>query len=64
MAKSQKIKNFFNVSFNSRDENTGDDIIDVTIRWENPTEEENIKNLNKWLVMIDSNLVVTSKTSN
>lgn len=57
-------KTYYNISFSAREETTGDDILNVNVHWENPSEQENIKNINKWLTMIDSNLVVTSKNSN
>lgn len=40
----------WNVSFNSRDKNTSEDVKCVSMNWENRSLEEICDNLNTWLV--------------
>lgn len=62
MAKMSKIKTYYTVEFISRDDETGDDVFNMSLRWENPKDVEDvINNLNKWLTAIDSGLVVSKK---
>jgi hypothetical protein len=62
MAKSIKTKDSYSVSFTLRDYNTSDDIMRVSMDWENRSPEEVKNNLNKWLVSIDIPLEVVDKT--
>jgi hypothetical protein len=48
MAKRTTNENF-NVSYYCRDKNTGEDIKNMTMNWENRSIEEIIDNLNTWL---------------
>ena len=49
----------FNVSYYCRDKNTGEDIKNMTMNWENRSTEEIMDNLNTWLTAAGySNLVV------
>jgi len=58
MAKRTTNENF-NVSYYCRDKNTGEDIKNMTMNWENRSTEEIMDNLNTWLTAAGySNLVV------
>jgi hypothetical protein len=48
MAKRTTNENF-NVSYYCRDKNTGEDIKNMTMNWENRSIDEIIDNLNTWL---------------
>jgi predicted nucleotidyltransferase len=53
MAKQEKINENFSLSYTSRDENTGDSVMDVTINFDNPKSDTIIINrLNTWLKSI------------
>jgi hypothetical protein len=58
MAKRTTNENF-NVSYYCRDKNTGEDIKNMTMNWENRSTEEIMDNLNTWLTAAGySDLVV------
>jgi hypothetical protein len=60
MAKS-KTNDSYNVSYTLRDNSGGDDIISVSMNWENRDLEEVKKNFNTFLNSIGVDLVVTDK---
>lgn len=61
MAKSSKTKDTYNVSYTLRDANTHDDIVCVSMNWENRSIEEVKANLNTWLVASGLALEVVDK---
>lgn len=53
MAKSVKINETFSLSFNSREDQSGDTVADIDIRFDNPKDDSVIVDrLNRWLVAI------------
>jgi len=53
MARSQKINETFSLSFNSREDQSGDTVADIDIRFDNPKDDTVIiKRLNTWLQAI------------
>ena len=60
MAKS-KTNDSYNVSYTLRDNSGGDDIISVSMNWENRDLEEVKKNFNTFLTSIGVDLVVIDK---
>lgn len=65
MAKSIKINENFNLSFSSREDGTGDTIMDCNISFENPKDDSTIiHRLNTWLQAIGrTDIVVEPKES-
>jgi hypothetical protein len=61
MAKSSKTKDNYNVSYTLRDSNTHDDIVCVSMNWENRSIEEVKANLNTWLRAAGLDLEVVDK---
>ena len=61
MAKTTKTKDSYNVSYTLRDANTHDDIICVSMNWENRPIEEIKENINTWLVASGLALEVVEK---
>jgi hypothetical protein len=63
MTKQEKINENFSLSYNSREDGTGDTVIDVSINFDNPKSDSVIVNrLNTWLQAIGRNdLVVAYK---
>lgn len=60
MAKT-KTKDNYSVEYTLRDDNTNDDIVRVSMNWENRSLDEVKNNLNKWLVSVDIPLEVVDK---
>jgi len=59
MAKSIKINENFTLSFNSREDGTGDTVMDCNINFENPRDDSVvIHRLNTWLQAIDRTEIV------
>jgi hypothetical protein len=56
-----KTKDNYSVEYTLRDDNTNDDIVRVSMNWENRSLEEVKNNLNKWLVSVDIPLEVVDK---
>lgn len=56
-----KTKDNYSVEYSLRDDNTNDDIVRVSMNWENRSLEEVKNNLNKWLVSVDIPLEVVDK---
>jgi hypothetical protein len=56
-----KTKDSYSVEYTLRDDNTNDDIVRVSMNWENRSLEEIKSNINKWLVSIDIPLEVVDK---
>ena len=56
-----KTKDNYSVEYTLRDDNTNDDIVRVSMNWENRSLEEVKNNLNKWLVSIELPLEVVDK---
>lgn len=56
-----KTKDSYSVEYTLRDDNTNDDIIRLSMNWENRSLEEVKNNLNKWLVSVDIPLEVVDK---
>lgn len=53
MAKTIKINETFTLSFNSREDQSGDTVADIDIRFDNPKDDSVIVDrLNRWLVAI------------
>lgn len=65
MAKSIKINENFNLSFSSREDGTGDTVMDCNISFENPKDNSTIiHRLNTWLQAIGrTDIVVEPKES-
>lgn len=65
MAKSIKINENFNLSFSSREDGTGDTVMDCNISFENPKDDSTIiHRLNTWLQAIGrTDIVVEPKES-
>jgi hypothetical protein len=62
MAKKQQTNESWSVTYTFRDKDTSDDILCVSMNWENRSAEEIISNLNTWLVATGHDqLVVTEK---
>lgn len=62
MAKSKQTNEIWNVSYACREKNTGEDIKNFSMSWENRSLEEVIDNINTWLVASGyGNLIVTEK---
>jgi hypothetical protein len=59
MAKSIKINENFTLSFNSREDGTGDTVMDCNINFENPRDDSTIiHRLNTWLQAIGRTEIV------
>jgi hypothetical protein len=53
MARTQKINENFSLSFNSREDQTGDTVADIDVRFDNPKDDSIIiSRLNTWLKAI------------
>jgi len=61
MAKAQKINESFTLSFNSREDQSGDTVADIDIRFDNPKDDSVLINrLNTWLKAIGCADIVAS----
>jgi len=61
MAKAQKINESFTLSFNSREDQSGDTVADIDIRFDNPKDDSVLINrLNTWLKAIGREDIVAS----
>jgi len=61
MAKVQKINESFTLSFNSREDQSGDTVADIDIRFDNPKDDSVLINrLNTWLKAIGREDIVVS----
>ena len=61
MAKAQKINESFTLSFNSREDQSGDTVADIDIRFDNPKDDSVLINrLNTWLKAIGREDIVVS----
>ena len=59
MAKNQKINENFSLSFSSREDGTGDTIMDCNINFDNPRDDSTIiHRLNTWLQAIGRTEIV------
>ena len=62
MAKTQKINTDYSLRFNSREDDTGDTVMDLCIDFSNPKDTTVvIERLNTWLAAIGHDLVVVPK---
>jgi hypothetical protein len=64
MAKAQKINENFSLSYNSREDQSGDTVADIDVRFDNPKDDTVLINrLNTWLKAIgrEDIVVVSSK---
>ena len=64
MAKAQKINENFSLSYNSREDQSGDTVADIDVRFDNPKDDAVLINrLNIWLKAIgrEDIVVVSSK---
>jgi hypothetical protein len=63
MAKAQKINENFSLSYNSREDQSGDTVADIDVRFDNPKDDTVLINrLNTWLNAIGrEDIVVGSK---
>jgi hypothetical protein len=61
MAKANKTKDNYSVSYTLRDDNTNDDIISVNMNWENRSIDEVKNNINTWLRAANLDLEVVDK---
>jgi hypothetical protein len=61
MARTSKINENFSLSYNSREEQTGDTVTDIEVRFDNPKDDSDIiKRLNLWLQAIGRTDIVVS----
>jgi hypothetical protein len=61
MTRIAKINENFSLSYNSREEQTGDTVTDIDVRFDNPKDDSIIiKNLNLWLQAIGRTDIVVS----
>ncbi len=61
MARVQKVNENFSLSYNSREDQSGDTVADIDIRFDNPRDDSVIINrLNTWLQAIGRNDIVVS----
>jgi len=61
MAKAQKINESITLSFNSREDQSGDTVADIDIRFDNPKDDSVLINrLNTWLKAIGREDIVVS----
>jgi len=65
MAKQPKVNENFSLSYNSREDQTGDTVMDCNISFDNPKDDSVVVNrLNTWLTAIGRfDLVVSYKSS-
>jgi hypothetical protein len=62
MAKNEKkLNENWNVQYYARDAQTNEDVLNLTMSWENRDAESVKKNLNIWLSAIGVALIVTDK---
>jgi hypothetical protein len=61
MAKANKTKDNYSVSYTLRDNETHDDIVSVNMNWENRSPEEVKNNINTWLRASNLDLEVVDK---
>ena len=63
MARTQKINENFSLSYNSREDQSGDTVADIDIRFDNPKDDSVIINrLNTWLKAIGREDIVVGPT--
>ena len=64
MAKTIKINENFSLNYNSREDQTGDSVMDCNISFDNPKDDATlIHRLNTWLRAIGREDIVVSPTS-
>lgn len=63
MAKKSKINENFSLRYNSREDDTGDTVMDLDISFDNPSHEVLIQRINSWLVAIGRLDIVCSETT-
>jgi hypothetical protein len=63
MAKPRELNENWNVTFSRRDRATNEDLINLSLNWENHDYEHARKNLNTWLTAIGAPLEVVEKKS-
>lgn len=62
MVKTVKVNETFSLSYNSREDQSGDTVADIDIRFDNPKDSSVIiDRLNRWLTAIGADLEVVSK---
>jgi len=62
MAKQRQVNENWSISFTRREKNSGEDMINLSMSWENGDVEHAMENLNTWLTAIKAPLkVVESK---
>jgi len=55
--------NYYNLNYENRDSETGEVLLELSLRFENPKDEEDLsKKLNTWLTGIGSKLQVKQVT--
>jgi hypothetical protein len=65
MANKEKINENFSLSYNSREDGTGDTVMDVSINFDNPKSDEVIMiRLNTWLQAIGRPCLIVSYDKN
>lgn len=65
MAKQEKINENFSLSYSSREDGSGDSVMDVSISFDNPKSDEAIMNrLNTWLQAIGRPCLIVSYDKN
>jgi hypothetical protein len=63
MARTQKINETFSLSYNSREDQSGDTVADIDIRFDNPKDDSVVINrLNTWLKAIGREDIVVGPT--
>lgn len=55
----KKLETSYSLNYTSRDADSRDTNMDITINFDNPTDTELMYKLNTWLVAINSTLIVT-----
>ena len=58
MAKQRQVNESWNISFTRRDKNSSEDIINLSMSWENGDVEHVMESLNTWLTAIKTPLKV------
>jgi hypothetical protein len=61
MPKQTKINESWSVSYYARDGQSGEDVLNLQLSWENRSVEEVMKHLNTWLTAINVPLTVVNK---
>jgi len=61
MAKQRQVNENWSISFTRREKNSGEDMINLSMSWENGDVEHAMENLNTWLTAIKAPLKVVEE---